>query len=199
MGNMLSAALLACLVHVPTPSLEIFPETVSPNKKFAVMHSTGKQNEDINTLINLDSYKPVTVLKGFSGFANENHGGMFASYSKKEDFVVVMQAGKWEPRALAVASTKTGKQADLLKTMKSTMKSYLTKRGKKGDEFVFDVSGAQFSGSKATLFLIGEVPKQDIDSVYAAYTLDVSGLKLSAPSVVMQTVQQHEKSPRWTK
>lgn len=196
---MLSAAILACNVHVPTPSLEIFPETVSPKKKFAVMHSASKKNEDVNTLINLDSYKPIAVLKGFSGFANENHGGMFASYSKMEDYAVVMQAGKWEPRALAVVSTQTGKQADLLKSMKSAMKTYLTKHGKKGDQFVFDVSGAQFSGNKATLFLIGEVPKQEIDAVYAAYTFDVSNLKLSAPSVVLQTVQQHEKSPSWAK
>jgi hypothetical protein len=147
----------------------VFDATISPKKQWAVTQSlpTGKDADDpdgyVNTLIDFKTQKPIIVLKGFHGMIHENHGGMMAVYSKDEHEAVVIHAGKWEPRDLALIATKAKLQRDILGLVTNDSKRYVARhhRGGKFSKLVFEVTGAKFAGNKVTLTTLGEVPKDE--------------------------------------
>lgn len=192
---MFPLAFLAGALTLHSPQLEIFPETISPSKKFAVIHSVGKNKEDVNSLINLNTYKPIAVLKDFSGFVDENHGGMFATYSKKEDYAVILHAGKWQPQHMAVVETKNGRQVDVLQFVRNNVVNYLNNHGNKAVSKLYttDVTDIKFTNNRATFYMISEVPKQENDIFYYSLSVDVTNLKLTRPSLVKLTEKEYEK------
>ena len=177
-------------------ALQAFPQTISPSKTWGIVHAMSGEN-DINQLANLKTEKIVCTLKGFSGFEGENHGGMNAAYSKDESFVVAMQAGKWEPRALAVIATKSGTQLDLLKKVQADATLAFTKKNNKS--FVFDVLGSKLSATTLSVSVIGSIPKDENSaSLYGSLTYAVSlkGTKIQLGKPVIKRLS--EKSAwRW--
>ena len=141
---------------------ELIPDTSSPSKTFGV-HHVQVGSVDANDLVNLKTGKPVVRLKGFSGFDGENHGGVVAAYNKSETIAAVMHAGKWEPRALSLVSTATGKQLSILKRVQTDSKAFFSSKAKskKLSGIVFQVGGGKFVGESVSFWTIGEVPKNE--------------------------------------
>lgn len=158
--------MIAWIALISSHSQDLFQQTVSPSGRFGIVH-IGTAKGDGNDLVDLKSKRTVARLKGFSGFAGENHGGMNAAYSRNEALAVVMQAGKWEPRALAAIVTSTGAQVDILRSVQSQAAAYVRRHGTKtkAGSFVFDVSGAKFDGDKLMMAVIGQVPKSESDPI----------------------------------
>ncbi|MCE9560328.1 MAG: hypothetical protein K8R88_15435 [Armatimonadetes bacterium] len=148
------------LVVLSLLALDVFPDTVSPSMRWGVSH-IEKAGVDINQFIDLQDMRVVATLKGFDGVEGQNHGGMFAAYSKTESFAAVMQANKWEPRALCLVSTKTGTQIDMVKRVQADSAAYFKGKQGKRFSFVFDVTGAKFDGDRVNFSMIGEVPRGD--------------------------------------
>ncbi len=152
---------------------ELISDTSSPSKTFGIHHAEVS-GADVNDLVNLKTGKTIVRLKGFSGFDGENHGGVVAAYNKAETIAAVMHAGKWEPRALSLVSTATGKQLSILKRVQTDAQSFYSTRpkSKKLKGVVFQVGGGQFVGDSLALWIIGEVPKEsdDIPTIYQSIT-----------------------------
>lgn len=166
---------------------QLIPDTSSPSKTFGV-HYLEAPNADYNDLVNLKTGKTITRLKGFGGFFGENHGGVVAAYNKAETIAVVMHAGKWEPRALSLVSTASGKQLSILKRVQKDSASFYASRAKskKQKGIVFQVGGAQFVGDSLAFWTIGEVPKNEsAPPVYQSVTysckLGLRGFVLGKP------------------
>lgn len=172
-------------------TLDIFSATISPANRFAVAHSES-QGKDINHLILLPDQQIIATLKGFSAFESENHGGMFAMYSKSEAFVVIMQASKWRPRALSLVATANGAQFDLNDRLQVDASSFFkTPANKPG--FIFDVLGARFDNNKVSFAIIGQSPSDpDRGVVYGSvsYPFTLAKTKLSVGKPVMRRLTE---------
>lgn len=181
---MMISLLVGLVIGSPAADSYVFEGTTSPSKHWGIGHATDAKGGDVNQLVDLRSKRVVARLRGFDGFKGENHGGMYAVYSKAEDVVAVMHDGKWEPRQLALVATSTGVQLDLLRKLQGDAKSHY--RGKP-EPFVYEVTGARFEGRKISFSMLGEVPKsEDAPVVYLAVsyavTLTKGKLGISKPA-----------------
>ena len=162
-------ALILALQVADNPNL--FPDTVSPSKRWVISCKNVSDEKHINYLFDQTKKRAVTVLKNFDGFRGQNHGGMYAAYSKNEDVVAVMQGGRWEPRNLAMVATGSGKQIDLLKMVQKDAADFASRvKFPKVDQLVFDVWGARFEGKSLVIWMVGEIPKQEDEPIFEALT-----------------------------
>lgn len=187
---------LICTVAQLKPG--VFEHTTSPSKRWAIGYAHDPHQKDdeyaaINTLVDLKTHKPVLTLNSFNGFPGQNHGGIFVAYSQKESMGVAMQAGKWEPRALAIFSPSKRLQFNLLPTINKDMAAYAKKHVKNADKFAFDVLGAKFSGGKLLVSAIGQIPKdEDAPVIYAElkYPTHLSGGKIRLKNPTMKPLSE---------
>ena len=180
--------------HPETAKFNIFEGTRSPSGRYAVAYRDPKAGEatpssddpTVNELVDLKSNKVILKLRGFHGFPDENHGGMAAKYSPKEDLAAIIRMGKWEPRGLALVATKTGKQLDILTKIKSDADRFVGSKIPR--KLVYDVAGARLTAGTVTLAIVGEVPKSVDDSVAYltasyGYSINAKGITLKKPKI----------------
>ena len=179
------------LLTLTALTLNIFSSTFSPNYRWAIAHSETN-GKDMNHLIALPEQRVVTTLKGFSGFDAENHGGIYAMYSKSENVAAVMQSNKWRPRALCLVATATGAQIDLNDRLQSDASTFFkTPSNRQG--FIFDVLGAKFDSNRVSFAIIGQTPSDpEQPSVYGSmtYTFTLAKTKITVSKPVMRKITE---------
>jgi hypothetical protein len=185
----LLATLITTLALAAPASFDVFPETRSPDGRFAVAWGIpgkaidsaqlrenggegdyasevlGECDKAQNYLVDLKKPGIVATLTGFKGFFRENHGGVSARWSKTQPVALVTHHGKWEPRALSLVST-SGSQTALLSKLRNDVRDYLrSKSGKKytavKEKLAFEVNDAVFYPNKLTLTVTASVPKEE--------------------------------------
>ena len=171
----------AVLFLLQQGSSNLFDTTISASGRYGVNcidkgGTKGGDNNAVNHLIDIKNKKILATLKGFHAIRNENHGGMEAAYSKDEGMVAILRAGKWTPRNIAVLSTRTGAQANVLPKIVADAKGYCS-RHKLSSKFVFDVPGAKFEDGRLKLAIIGQIPKQEEPVIYLGMTYSISSGK----------------------
>jgi hypothetical protein len=184
------AALLGAALSLAAPAAyDVFPETRSPDGRFAVawgvpgkpidsarLREDGGENDYINELltdaekaqnylVDLKKKSIVATLAGFRGFYRENNGGVSARWSKSDPVALVTHHGKWEPRALALVST-SGSQTRLLEKLRNDIRDYLRRKGGKRyanvkEYLAYEVNDATFLPGKLTLTVTASVPKEE--------------------------------------
>ncbi|MGC4046390.1 MAG: hypothetical protein QM758_21575 [Armatimonas sp.] len=184
------AVLLGASMALAAPAAyDVFPETRSPDGRFAVawgvpgktidsarLRADGGDNEYAdqvlndaekaqNYLIDLKKKSIVAPLSGFKGFFKENNGGVSARWSKKDPVALVTHHGKWEPRALSLINT-AGVQKPLLEKLRNDIRDYLRPKGGKKyarvkEQLAFEVNDATFLPGKLTLTVTASVPKEE--------------------------------------
>ncbi len=181
----------------------MFANTTSPSKTWVVAYKPkdGKSSDEYeaaDSLMNLKSHKLVMTLKDFDGFPGQNHGGMNAAWSTKEDFGVVVQSGRWEPRAAAVIAPSQSLQLNILKAMVKDAARFEKGKTDKPDKMVYDIQGARFSGQTLSISVIGQVPKdEDTPAVYLSisYSLKVDKSKIILGAAICKALAE---STAWT-
>jgi hypothetical protein len=185
----LVAALAGTLALAAPAAFDVFPETRSPDGRFAVAwgipgkaidsaqlrenggesdYATGvlaDSEKAQNYLVDLKKPGIIATLTGFKGFFRENHGGVSARWSKNQPVALVTHHGKWEPRALTLVST-SGSQTALLTKLRNDIRDYLRSKGGKKyasvkEKLAFEVNDAAFFPNKLTLTVTASVPKEE--------------------------------------
>lgn len=158
--------ILSTLIGVLYPAeFSLFESTKSPSGRYAIAYRDANPGEPtakdddptVNELVDLKANKVICVLKGFHGFPNENHGGMEIVYNKSESLAVLMRAGKWEPRGLAILAPSAGKYVNILASAQKSADVFVNPKRKIG--YVWDVMGARCTDETVKLCMAGEVPK----------------------------------------
>ncbi len=185
----LVATLTATLALAAPAAFDVFPETRSPDGRFAMawgipgktidsarLREGGGESDYATEILSesdkaqnylVDLKKPgiVATLTGFKGFFRENHGGVSARWSKNQPVALVTHHGKWEPRALSLVSA-SGSQTALLSKLRNDIRDYLRRKsGKKyigvKEKLAFEVNDAVFFPGKLTLTVTASVPKEE--------------------------------------
>jgi hypothetical protein len=185
----LVATLATTLALAAPAAFDVFPETRSPDGRFAVAWGVpGKTIDSVllrenggesdytsevladcdkaqNYLVDIKKPGIVATLTGFKGFFRENHGGVSARWSKTQPVALVTHHGKWEPRALSLVST-SGSQTALLSKLRNDIRDYLRRKGGKSyqgvkERLAFEVNDAVFFPNKLTLTVTASVPKEE--------------------------------------
>jgi hypothetical protein len=173
----------------------VFPETVSPSGVFGVAWrvpgkdlSQWKWDDDkgwgdIDTdhsetwLVKEKDGKALFRLKGLAAFPHENHGGILATYSVDERYLAAIHAGKWEPRAVVVADTRSGKQTNPLPAIRRDASRWLKSNGsafwkENHSKLVYDIIGLKFVKKQLELEVNAQVPKLDERGLRMAYVVN---------------------------
>lgn len=144
----------------------VFEKSISPSQTWGITYkpAPGHSADDyvaVDSLINVKTKKAILTLKGFDGFPGQNHGGMNVVWTKSENFGLVVQAGKWEPRAVALVSPRSAAQLDLFTSLKLHAKAFEKRRTTFADKFVFDLLGAKLTETLVTFSVVGQIPKDE--------------------------------------
>ena len=199
-----AAALLASLALAAPASYDIFPETRSPDGRWAIGWGIPGRQIDSARLRSDDSYfaevtgdidraedylidrkagKIAAKLSGFKGFYRENNASVSARWSPDGRAALVTHHGKWEPRTMAILALPSGTQTEILTKVRADVLRYLDRRGGKGyaaakGKLAIEMNDATLWPGKLRLTLTASVPKQEEGysaTVIAAYPLSLRG------------------------
>jgi hypothetical protein len=199
-----AATLLASLALAAPASYDIFPETRSPNGRWAIgwgipgksldsarLRAEEGYFESVSAeidraedyLIDRKSGKIVTKLAGFKSFYRENNASVSARWAPDGRSALVTYHGKWEPRKMAVLALPSGAQSEILAKVRNDVFRHLDRKGGKSykdakGKLAIELNDATLWPGKLRLTLTASVPKEEEGysaTVIAAYPLSLRG------------------------
>jgi hypothetical protein len=141
----------------------IASETISPNKRFAVIYpklpvceedlpKDSPKNLCKDFLVQLEPFRVITVLDtNWPDFENKSHGGMSATWSQDSSVVLVTLDSKWGPGDVFLyqlrdgnLSRSTNLLAEIQKLLEPDFRAAKIKPYNDIFDFVFDTEGVPF-------------------------------------------------------
>ena len=159
-----------------------------------------------NWLVEPTTGRKVCLLKGHHYFEMDNlgklnHADVMATYSRDESIAVITQESKWEPTAITVADTETGRSKEIYASLRKSLQAYVREHPKQrgisasrpyGDGgLAYNAVISKLTNTRLAFDCEISMPKSDAPALnlLATYAIggDRSGLVISLKSIVKKS------------